>query len=114
MTSDESNKFTGYAEPRFLTVHVSVDFSADGVSYTQYIGTYPDDGITRSDSVSGVSGSFAEVTIPTTEVSGGGLLFYGEHREDNQVYYKSLPSVVAIDTIEVAVSEDMVGLSGQH
>ena len=56
---DENNKFTGYAEPRFLTVHSegdSVDFSADGISYTQYIGTYPDDGITRSDSVSGVSG----------------------------------------------------------
>ena len=106
--SDESNKFHGYAEPRFLTVHSegdSVDFSADGVSYTQYIGTYPDDGITRSDSAAGVSGSFAEVTIPTTEVSGGGLLFYGEHREDNQVYYKSLPSVVAMDTIEVAVSD---------
>ena len=114
--SDESNKFTGYAEPRFLTVHSegdSVDFSADGVSYTQYIGTYPDDGITRSDSVSGVSGSFAEVTIPTTEVSGGGLLFYGEHREEagNPAYYKWLPStsdynaVIAMDTIEVAVSD---------
>ena len=79
-----------------------------------YIGTYPDDGITRSDSVSGVSGSFAEVTIPTTEVSGGGLLFYGEHREDNQVYYKSLPSVVAIDTIEVAVSDGYGWSDGQH
>ena len=76
---DENNKFTGYAEPRFLTVHSegdSVDFSADGISYTQYIGTYPDDGITRSDSVAGVSGSFAEVTMPSNDISGGGLLFY--------------------------------------
>ena len=83
----------------------SIDFSADGVSYTQYIGTYPDDGITRSDSVAGVSGSFAEITMPTTEVSGGGLLFYGQHREEagNPAYYKWL-SIPGYNTATIAAN----------
>ena len=34
--------------------------------------------------------SFAEVTMPSNDISGGGLLFYATHREEDQVYYKWL------------------------